>query len=351
MTSRISRSSVYSILANSTAVSRGAMFTLFANKLGVSKLGTYIILKGDGTQPRRTVVEVNWIAVDTRDEWRLVSGFCYFYDNTQFSEMEWSEGSGQPNLLTPGSFGSSSEYGGVYKRENATDGNTATAFSFVGSRNFWMTDRLPGDKSLDFIRLLPNTTSANQFPRELIVQKKVDNEWVSYGDVSFGATAPTSGVWKEAAVTKLLPPAISVADPHRHWRIVIVACAQGHQYLLARRLKLFNELDEDIGLSPGKTVTFTEQQGTTYAAEHLFEENADQWASNGVQKSHFIAIDLGVGNAQRVTHYDFTVTGNATAPTGWRIECSDDGTNWKIADERLFQTWTANETKSFTIAA
>lgn len=349
MTSKISKSSLYSILVNQTSLSKADLLVILHNQLSISKMATYVIMKGDGTLPRRTMVDVNWVEVLAVDEWRLVSGFCYAYDNTQFSEMEWMEGSGQPNLLKPGNFDSSSEFGGLYKKENATDGDVSTNFAFLGGRNFWMSDKMPEGKKPDYIRIRSTATAPGQFPRELVVQKKVGTAWVTYGDVSFGGVAPASSSWASAAVTPLTPPAISVDSPHRHWRIMIVGCAQSHAYLLAQRLKLFNELGVDVTLTPGKTVTYTDQQGTTYAAANLFEDNASQWATNGGQFRHFIAIDLGSGNAAKVANYSLTVAGAHTAPTGWRIEFSDDGTNWKIADERLLQTWATNETKSFAI--
>ena len=352
MSSNVSKSAIYKILARTTALSKNAKYVILNNALRVSKVSKYIVMDGQ-KPPRRTLVNVAFVTPDPLptlfDEWRLVGGFCYAYDNTQFREMEWSTDPAGENVLTLGEFDASSELGGAYLKAYATDGDANTLFAVSGSRNYWLSHTVPENTEIGAIRFLP-TNFSTQSPKEMIVQKKIDGEWVTTGDALFPSTSPTDMVWNEALVTPYTPPDINVETPHRYWRIMITGAGQSNGYLILERLQLLDSAGVDVALmGPGKTVTYTEQQGTTWAAEHIFEDNANQWASNGQQYRHFIAIDLGVGNAQKVVDYSLK-TGNAsTSPTGWRIEFSDNGVDWKMADEQYFQTWTSAEVKTFNI--
>lgn len=350
MSSNISKSSLYKVLTATTAVSRSSLIAIMHNAVEVSRVAKYLILNNQDA-PRRTMVNVSYVMPMQEDvEWRVLGMFPYdpilSGVSIQFREMEWSETAGGPSLFTdPELFDSSSELGGAYLKAHATDEDPATLFALGGFKNYWLSYVLPATATVGAIRFLPDTFPA-QTPQDMVLQSKVLGEWTTIGDFFFNPTTPTDNVWNEAVLTPYEPPPISVAAPHKYWRIVVAGVGQNNRYFILQQLQLLDSVGADMALLGGKTITYTEQQGGPWLASNIFEANSAQWASNGNLYRHFIGIEFATAHA--IASYKLTAGPASTAPTAWRIECSDNGTDWKIADEQYLQTWTANEIKEFT---
>lgn len=286
--------------------------------------------------------------------YRLITTFCYQYDNTQYRELGVAETVGGDNFAIDAPVAASSQFG-ANSPARAVDGDTSTFFAHLGSKNTWFTIELPQENAFGSIKILP-TSTAVQSPKEIVVQQKVGGKWVTIGDVDYGESTPVNNVWRESAVTPLSDPAISINDPHRYWRLHAIGSGLSSDYIEVLRLKLFTEGGTDVTLTPGKVVAFSnEYNNTNFAAVNLFLDNTNRWGTTNVpQKRQWVSIDLGEGNEAQIVRYELTCGPSQYAPTAYRIEFSDDNVNWKVADEKLLLTWNTNQMRSHyftTIAA
>ena len=63
MSSNVSKSAIYKILARTTALSKNAKYVILNNALRVSKVSKYIVMDGQ-KPPRRTLVNVAFVTPD-----------------------------------------------------------------------------------------------------------------------------------------------------------------------------------------------------------------------------------------------------------------------------------------------
>ncbi|MDQ0914639.1 immunoglobulin-like domain-containing protein [Paenibacillus sp. V4I5] len=108
----------------------------------------------------------------------------------------------------------------------------------------------------------------------------------------------------------------------------------------------------NVALANNLTVKFSKENPPSETALKLFDNNANtKWL--GVQTTNvWVQVQFNYGDTQAVKKYSMVSANDAPTrdPKNWRVEGSNDGTNWSVLDEQNNQTFSSRfQTKEYTI--
>lgn len=109
----------------------------------------------------------------------------------------------------------------------------------------------------------------------------------------------------------------------------------------------------NVALANNLTVTFNKENPPSETALKLFDNNANtKWL--GVQTANvWVQIQFNYGDTQAVKTYSMVSANDEPTrdPKNWRVEGSNDGSNWQVLDEQSNQTFSARfQTKEYAIS-
>ncbi|MZQ87415.1 hypothetical protein GQF01_35380 [Paenibacillus sp. 5J-6] len=109
----------------------------------------------------------------------------------------------------------------------------------------------------------------------------------------------------------------------------------------------------NVALANNMTVKFSKENQPSETAVKLFDNNVNtKWLA--VQTTNvWVQAQFNFGDTQAIRKYAMVSANDAPTrdPKNWRIEGSNDGTNWNVLDEQSNQSFSARlQTKEYTIA-
>lgn len=142
----------------------------------------------------------------------------------------------------------------------------------------------------------------------------------------------------------------SGGDAHRYWRLYCIS-NNGSTYTSISEIEM-RGVANGADLCSGGTVTASGETGGAEQAAYAFDNNTStQWAV-ATARGAWIQYDFGSGNPVNIAEYTVKHRPDCCGDQGmnaWRLEFSDDGATWGIADARSNQTWSLGETKTMTV--
>jgi hypothetical protein len=139
---------------------------------------------------------------------------------------------------------------------------------------------------------------------------------------------------------------------HRYWRLNVTA--NGGAPLLTIHEIQFREVAGTPQLFSGGTASASSQNSATFAASKAADNSATTyWATANGSNTGWWKYDYGAGNDKDIVEITvYTSTDaffNPYAPTVFTLEYSDDNSSWTAAASIAGITWSAGETKVFTL--
>lgn len=276
--------------------------------------------------------------------WRVKGTSVYSGDNAQYSEVEFRRVPGGPNLATGGTPMASAEYSlPTWAKENAFDGNPATNWAGQGVVGQWIGYDFGKKVEVGEVALRASSAADQGWGTANLEYSDDGVNWSLY---AYLFVTPKVDNWRTYVLySPTATPDAGYLDAHRYWRIETLQYS-GYQGMSE---VIFMDGDTDL-VTKGGTPSVDETQNP-YVVSNLFDRNlATGWADNASGVNHKIQWDFGAGNAQKMTKYKIGgwMSGGIT-PTGWRVQFSDDGVAWKLADMRLGEAaFGSSEVREYT---
>ena len=262
--------------------------------------------------------------------WRIKGTSVRSGDNAQYSEIEFRRVAGGPNLATGGEALASAEYSlPTWAKENAFDGDPNTNWAGQGVIGQWIGYDFKKKVEVREVAMRASSLADQGWGT---MNLEYSDDGVNWGIFAYLFSTPKIDNWRTYAlnVTNASPDA-GYLSPHRYWRVETLQYAgfQGMSEVI------FMDGGVDLVTKGGTPSVDAFQSG--YPVTNLFDRNVSTgWADNADNLNHQIQWDFGSGNAQKMTKYKIGGwPGGGITPTGWRVQFSDDGVVWKLADMRL----------------
>ena len=294
-------------------------------------------------------------ATEAHRYWRIEWGFKDV-DNIQMAEIEFRSEIGGPDRTGSGTILFSSQFNSTgFKAANAFDNDPATPFAHTGAIPNWIGYDFGGPIAVVEIMLQVTQNFPAQNSDGFVVAHSDDGlEWTPYSAIHVPWSAPVANETKTYAVVDDLAgePDLSGLDPHRYWRVLTTQQGRINNFTAINNFALLDAAGVDLVVSAGGAGSADEEQGG-FPASNAFDQNdTTQWATNSSPEPHWLQWDFGAGNEQVVTAYKLKVysTSDESMPTGWKLQCSDDGAAWKTLDwQHSVPTWGTSEERTFEI--
>lgn len=176
--------------------------------------------------------------------------------------------------------------------------------------------------------------------------------WAVYGSAS-GLTWDTS----EIKLFRLTSPTWTSYGAKRYWRIFFhkrVGFNPANEPFGCTELELMTSVGGSDVTTSGMTYISSGDLGG-FPVSNIGDNNTGTFWTRGagLATGQYAGVDLGVGNAQDILEFTFTVRPDAFRedPASMRIQASDDNTTWEtVYVPPLQTTWTAGEKRTFTLA-
>lgn len=275
--------------------------------------------------------------------WALFSGFlsASVSANFQLAEIEFRESIGGPNAAVSGTAISSSSFSGSFLPANAFDNNTSTIAALSGKIGYIGYDFGNGAQKVIRQVSIKTSTAGTQGPKTAVLCGSNDGtDWTAVNVLSFnGGAALADSTQYTVGVTELAAnePALSPTAAHRYWRFRSEGLGvESNDYQAIREIKLLGAADEDLCITKGGTASADTFQSAPFSPSKCFDRNTSTyWADSAQKTPHWIRWDFGAGNAQVVLKYA-VVARNDSSPRTFRLQCSDDGVNFKTVHWVVF---------------
>ena len=283
--------------------------------------------------------------------WRVLGGIN-LGGNSQYSELELRDGPSGTDLVGSGTPSASSEFSVSFEVENLFDGDTGTAWAASG-HDMQYVDYDFGDGNDQDVQeiMLQYTTTPSQGWGAVTVLYSADD--VTYTPVAFHNLTNNGSLNQE--VLDVTPqgedePDLDVAAAHRYWRWLCTEMV-ATSFFQVNEFTLTNGSSSDLTTDEGGTASSSSEQGSFPSSAAFDRSDATRWATNSVVTAPWIQWDFGSGNDQAVTGYKIkSYTTTEAAPSGWKLQCSDNGTTWKTVDWKSQQAaWSSNEERTFSV--
>lgn len=269
--------------------------------------------------------------------------------NAQFSKIEFRETIGGANVATGGTAFASTEFSSSYVAAYAFNENNADFWAAVGSVGQWIAYHFPTPVEPAEIAMRVGDTATSYWRFAAVDWSDDGVTWTNSGLFIPDQSPVTSWL-----VYDLLERGTGDAiegQAYRYWRLRTLDWVSGG-YQQIGEFRLLNgttNLITSAGGSASADVAFS-----GFPASAAFDANfTTAWVDDGTSTvSHWLQWDFGANNAQIVTGYELAPRTSAPeqVPPAWALECSNDGTNWTVADYRTEQTgWTTEVYRAFDI--
>lgn len=287
--------------------------------------------------------------------WRIDWGFKRV-DNIQMAEIEFRDEPAGPSKSVDGTILFSTQYNGsTFAAANAFDFNPATPFAHIGAMGNWVGyDFGASGLALAEIMLQATANFPSQNSNGFVVQYSNDGAtWKPYCAISSAWSAAANAIRTYAITDDLAAePDLSPEDPHRYWRVLTTQQGRGDTFQQINNIALLDALGTNLVISAGGTASASHQQGSFPAANAFDKNDATRWADTGLQLAEWLRWDFGLGHEQIVSAYKMKAysTSNGAMPIGWKLQCSDDGVNWKTVDWQVtVPAWGVAEERTYAI--
>lgn len=269
--------------------------------------------------------------------------------NAQFSKIEFRETIGGANVATGGTAFASTEFSSSYVAAYAFNENNSDYWAASGSVGQWIAYHFPTPIKPAEIAMRVGDNAASYWRFAAVDWSDDGVTWTNSG-LFIPDQSPVASWLVYDLLERGTGDAIE-GQAYRYWRLRTLDWVSGG-YQQIGEFRLLNgatNLITSAGGSASADVAFS-----GFPASAAFDANfTTAWVDDGTSTvSHWLQWDFGANNAQIVTGYELAPRTSAPEqfPPAWALECSNDGTNWTVADYRTEQTgWTTGVYRAFDI--
>lgn len=270
-------------------------------------------------------------------------------DNIQFAEILFLDSEGD-DLCVGGTVIKSSQYDAgtpYYGAANAFDRNNTTGYAALGNANNWIGYHFASAVAVTTVGVVGSGSFPANNAKGMLVEFSDDGTtWTTYYTFVDPGGNLTAGTRRDFDI---VPDNHDFdTDPHRYWRIRILALHNNATYQEIEEIQFQNAAGTDLTISGG--TASASSTFSTYFPSFAFDNTTSfGWRAGSNVAEAWIKWDFGSGLEQAVEKLMLRAFTGAFMPAAFAVEYSDDDTTWfmrYIANAEA--PWSNNETRTYT---
>lgn len=273
--------------------------------------------------------------------------------DVRIQDIEFRTSAGGADVTGSGTASANSNYSGE-TAANAFDSVVRTYWRATLSTTQWIKYDFGAGQDKDIVEVAIAADAANpgNAPATFFIEWSDDNTaWTTWGSYS-GITGWYAGQRRTfQASGEVSTPTVPASA--RFWRIVATALQAGNTFTSMRigEMQLRSSAGGADLTGSGTAIGGTNQTGGLPA--NAFDNNTTtEFMSNADSNTWWLGYDFGSGVSHQIVEFVLQAedTSATTAPTAFILQRSSDGHGWNTNDSYSGQSWTAGETKTFSIS-